>query len=69
MKRCNIDFELLSEFDLFGKEPELYFKGKSQRVSLFGKILTYFYVLLYAAFFIYKIVRMIQKVDITFFET
>ena len=69
MKRCNIDCEFLSEFDLFAKEPELYFKGKSQRTSVFGKILTYFYSFVYAGFFIYKIVRMLQKVDISFYET
>ena len=69
MKRCNIDCEFLSEFDLFAKEPELYFKGKSQRTSIFGKIITYFYSLLYVGFFIYKIVRMLQKVDISFYET
>ena len=69
MKRCNIDCEFLSEFDLFGKEPELYFKGKSQRTSVFGKFLTYFYLFIYAAFFAYKIVRMLEKVDISFYET
>lgn len=69
MKRCNLDCEFITQFDLFGKEPELYFKGKSQRTSVFGKILTYAYALLYAAFFIYKIVRMLQKVDISFYET
>ena len=69
MKRCNIDCEFLSEFDIFAKEPELYFKGKSQRTSVFGKILTYFYSFVYAGFFIYKIVRMLQKVDISFYET
>ena len=69
MKRCNIDCQFLSEFDLFGKEPELYFKGKPQRTSKFGKILTYCYIIIYVAFFLYKIIRMLQKVDITFFET
>ena len=69
MKRCNIDFQFLSEFDLFGKEPELYFKGKPQRTSKLGKFLTYLYIAVYVAFFVYKIVRMLQKVDITFFET
>ena len=69
MKRCNIDCEFLSEFDLFGKEPELYFKGKSQRTSVFGKFLTYFYLFIYAAFFAYKIIRMLEKVDISFYET
>ena len=69
MKRCNIDCQFLSEFDLFGKEPELYFKGKPQRTSKIGKALTYLYIILYIAFFIYKIIRMLQKVDITFYET
>ena len=69
MKRCNFDCEFLSQFDLFGKEPGLYFKGKSQRTSIFGKVLTYFYIAIYAGFFAYKIVRMIEKVDISFYET
>ena len=69
MKRCVLDCQFLSEFDLFGKEPNFYFKGKPQRTSKFGKFLTYFYIAIYVAFFIYKIVRMIQKVDITFFES
>ena len=69
MKKCNINLEFLAEFDFFGKEPELYFKGKSKRTSVFGKVFTYIYILLYIAFFIYKIVRMFQKVDITFYET
>ena len=58
MKRCQIDCELLSEFDLFGKEPEFYYKRKPQRVSWFGRIFSVLYVFLYAAFLIYKIVRM-----------
>ena len=69
MRRCNIDCEFLSEFDLFGKEPELYFKGKSQRTSVFGKFFSYFYIFIYAAFFAYKIIRMLEKVDISFYET
>ena len=34
-----------------------------------SKFLTYLYIAVYVAFFVYKIVRMLQKVDITFFET
>ena len=41
MRRCNLDCEFLSEFDLFGKEPGLYFERKPLRTSLFGKVLTY----------------------------
>ena len=69
MKRCNLDCQFLSEFDLFGKEPQLYFKGKPQRTSKLGKFFTYFYIIIYIGFFFYKITRMLQKADITFFET
>ena len=69
MKRCQIECDLIAEFDLFGKEPEFYFKGKSQRVSWFGRIFSVFYIVLYAAFVIYKLVRMLKKVDIDFYET
>jgi hypothetical protein len=69
MKRCQIDCDLLTEFDLFGKEPEFFYKGKAQRTSWFGRIFSVFYIVLYVAFVIYKLVRMIEKVDIDFYET
>ena len=69
MKKFCKHFEYLADFDLFGKDPEFYFKGKPQRTSLFGKILTYIYIILYLTFFTYKIIRMVEKVDITFYET
>ena len=34
-----------------------------------GKVLTYFYIIIYIGFFLYKIIRMLRKVDITFYET
>ena len=69
MKRCQIDCELIQNFDLFGKLPEFFYKGKSQRVSWFGRIFSVFYIVLYVAFVIYKLVRMLKKVDIDFYET
>jgi len=69
MKRCQFDCDLLTEFDLFGKEPEFFYKGKAQRTSWFGRIFSVFYIVLYVAFVIYKLVRMIEKVDIDFYET
>ena len=51
MKKCNVDCQFLSEFDLFGKQAELYFKGKSQRTSKLGKAFTYCYIIIYIAFF------------------
>jgi hypothetical protein len=69
MKRCQIDCDLIENFDLFGKQPEFFYKGKSQRVSWFGRIFSVFYIVLYVAFVIYKLVRMLKKVDIDFYET
>ena len=69
MKRCQIDCEIISNFDLFGKEPEFFYKGKHQRVSWFGRIFSVLYIALYVAYLIYKVVRMIEKVDIDFYET
>ena len=69
MKRCQIECELFEEFDLFGKVPQFFYKGRPQRVSWFGRIFSIFYIILYGAFFIYKLVRMLQKVDIDFYET
>ena len=69
MKRCQIDCDLITEFDLFGKEPQFFYKGRAQRVSWFGRIFSVFYIVLYTAFVIYKLVRMYKKVDIDFYET
>ena len=69
MRNCPFNCEIITDFDLFGKQPEFYYKGKAQKTSYFGLIFSILYVILYVAYFIYKIVRMIQKVDIDFYET
>ena len=68
-KKCNVKCKFIYDIDLFGKEAELYYKGKSKRTSLAGIIFTIIYIGMYIAFFIYKVIRMIQKVDVTFYET
>jgi len=68
-KTCNINCKFFEDIDLFGMEAEVYFKGKSKRSSTLGKILTIIYGILYAAFFIYKLVRMLKKIDVNFYET
>ena len=54
---------------MFGKEPELYYKGQSKKTSLFGSILTIFFVVLYCAFFSYKFSKLLRRSDITFYDT
>ena len=69
MKKCQVAFNILNELDLFGKEPEFYYKRKPKKTSYIGIILSMIYVVLYTAFFVYKIVRMVKKLDIDFYET
>ena len=64
-KKCGF----LREIDLFGKDIDIYYKGKSQRTSCLGRIFTILYIATYIAFFIYKIMRMMNKSDVTFYDT
>ena len=68
-KTCNINCKFFEDIDLFGIEAEVYFKGKSKRSSMVGRVLTIIYGILYSAFFIYKLIRMLKKVDVNFYET
>ena len=65
----NIENDFLTDFDLFGKLPELYYNGKSKKSSVFGIVLTVIYIVLYIAFLIYKLVRMFKRVDVTFYDS
>ena len=65
--KCNC--KSLEDVDLFSKSPDIYYKGKPQKSSFLGRILTISYAVIYAAFFVYKIVRMALKVDVSFYET
>ena len=59
----------LEYIDLFSKSPDIYFKGKPQKSSLIGRIFTISYFAIYFFFFIYKIIRMSLKKEISFYET
>ena len=65
----NIENDFLTDFDLFGKVPELYYKGRSKKSSTFGIVLTVIYIVIYIAFLLYKLVRMIQRKDVTFYDS
>ena len=68
-KTCNVNCKILDDIDLFGKEPELYYKGNSKQTFCIGKFLTLLYLFIYVGFFLYKLIRMLKKVDVTFYET
>ena len=61
--------QFLYDMDLFGKTPELYYKRKSKRSTELGIVLTILYIILYIAFLIYKLVRMVKRMDVTFYDT
>ena len=49
---CNLRIEYLKEIDMFGKEPELYYKGRPKKKSWMGRILSILFVFNYFVFFI-----------------
>ena len=65
----NVENDFLTDFDLFGKQPEIYYHGKSKKSSAFGIVLTAIYIVIYIAFLIYKIIRMLKRIDLTFYDS
>ena len=59
----------IKKIDLYGKDPEFYFKGNSNKTTWIGRILTILYVIIYISFLIYKLERMVSRVDVTFYDT
>ena len=57
----------LFELDLFGKEPNLYYKGKSQKKTIQGLIFTLFYITLFLIYLFYKFDRLIKRKDAVFY--
>ncbi len=66
---CNIKCRLFKYVDMFGKEPEIYYKGSQKKTSWIGRIFSVSFVLIYFAFFVYKLIRMLEKDDVIFYDT
>ena len=60
----NLDFKkkfsFIYNFDLFGKEPELYYKGRIKKTSWIGRFFTLLYFAIYIIVFLYKFIKMIK---------
>ena len=69
MEKCKRRFEFFLDMDLFGKEPNLYFEKKKKKTSIIGLLFTIIYIIIYIVFFIYKLVRMSRRIDVTFYDT
>ena len=61
--------EYLKDIDFFGKLPEFYIKGKQKQITLIGRIFTIIFIIIYILIFAYKIYRMFQRLDITFYDS
>ena len=59
----------LHEIDIFGKVPELYYKGRNNRSTLIGRIFTLLYILICIALFIYELIIMIKRENISYIST
>ena len=66
---CDVKCRVMKDVDMFGKEPELYYKTRPKKTSWIGRILSFVFVLVYFAFFLYKFIRMLKKIDVTFYDT
>ena len=62
-------WSLFKEIDIYGKEPDIYYKGKQRKTSWIGRIFTWIYVIIYIFFLIYKLNRMFKRQDVSFSET
>ena len=62
-------FKYVKEFDMFGKEPKLYLKGKEKKTTWYGICFTVFYLTIYFAYFFYKVLRMLKKNDVLFYDS
>ena len=61
--------QCLYDMDLFGKNPDLYFRRRPKKSTELGVTLTIIYIILYIAFLVYKLVRMVKRMDVTFYDT
>ena len=67
--RGKLGCKCLKDLDIFGKNVDLFYKGKDKKNTYFGSILTIIYGIIYLAFLLYKLIRMLKKKDITFYDT
>ena len=64
---CSLSF--IKEIDFYGKLPEFYLNGKTKKVTIIGRIFTILYIVLYIAYFVYKLYRTFTRADLAFFDS
>ena len=61
--------KLLRQIDMFGKEPQLYYKGEEKKTSYTGASFSLLFIAIYLGFFLYELIKLINKSSLTFYET
>ena len=59
----------IKDLDAFGRDITLYYKGKEKSKTYFGSVFTILYSSLYFSFLVYKIIRMLKRTDVTFYDS
>ena len=67
--KCNASLTFLQDIDLFSKNLELYYNGKSKKTSRIGTIFTLIYISIFLTIFLYKLIKMLEKYNGTFYIT
>ena len=67
--KCNIRYNFINNIDLFGRKLKLYYNGRSRKTSCIGTFFTLLYMSIFLIFFIYKLKRVMNKKDGTFYDT
>jgi hypothetical protein len=52
--------------DLYGKEPDLYYKGKIKVNTILGLVFTILHIILSLFYFLFKFIRMLERKDVNF---
>jgi hypothetical protein len=59
----------LYQLDLYGKEPDLYYKGKAKVNTILGLVFTILHIILSLFYFLFKFIRMLERKDVKFYDT
>jgi hypothetical protein len=67
--KCNVNLKSLQDIDLFSRRLELYYNGKPEKTSRIGTIFTLIYVSIFLTIILYKLIKMLEKQNGTFYIT
>ena len=67
--KCKTNYNFIQDIDMYGRKLELYYNGKEKKTSCIGIFFTFLYMSIFLAFFIYKLKRVMNRKDGTFYDT